>query len=292
MPAPSVTAMSDPAFDATSTFAVPPPPATPPYRWSGLVVSILALIVIALLIWFLLAALVFLVEIPVEGWSAAAAHLGAVAAFVGERGPTSSIFIPFPLVIGALEPDTPAVENGITIVTMLLQLSLIAAVFIIAYRHAGARWRDALAWHPWEFRRHAVLFGLLLVAALAFNEIGGLITKYFWPGPSEESVPAFGPGFALFLLGSVVAAPFMEELLVRGWLYTGLRSKLSAWPTILITAVLFAVLHSLSSPREILTTLPLGLAASYLRECIGSVRAPIAFHSAHNAIVCALLLVG
>jgi membrane protease YdiL (CAAX protease family) len=52
------------------------------------------------------------------------------------------------------------------------------------------------------------------------------------------------------------------------------------------------VLHSLSSPRGILNTLPLGLAASYLRERIGSVRAPIAFHSAHNAIVCALLLVG
>ena len=47
-----------------------------------------------------------------------------------------------------------------------------------------------------------------------------------------------------------------------------------------------------TSPREILTTLPLGLAASYLRERVGSVRAPIAFHSAHNAIVCALLLVG
>jgi membrane protease YdiL (CAAX protease family) len=27
--------------------------------------------------------------------------------------------------------------------------------------------------------------------------------------------------------------PAMEELIVRGWLYTGLRAKLSAWPTIL-----------------------------------------------------------
>jgi membrane protease YdiL (CAAX protease family) len=94
------------------------------------------------------------------------------------------------------------------------------------------------------------------------------------------------------MLSNIVAAAYMEELLVRGWLYTGLRARLSAWPTILITAFLFTVLHSLSSARDILSTLPLGLAASYLRERTGSVRPAIAFHLTHNTIVYALLMAG
>jgi membrane protease YdiL (CAAX protease family) len=39
----------------------------------------------------------------------------------------------------------------------------------------------------------------------------------------------------------------MEELIVRGWLFTGLRAKLNAWPTILADyidkSVVLALLH-------------------------------------------------
>jgi membrane protease YdiL (CAAX protease family) len=41
-----------------------------------------------------------------------------------------------------------------------------------------------------------------------------------------------------------------------------------------------------------LNTLPLGLAARYLRERTGSVRATIALHLVHNAIAYRLLMIG
>jgi membrane protease YdiL (CAAX protease family) len=93
----------------------------------------------------------------------------------------------------------------------------------------------------------------------------------------------------LSFLSNLVAAPYAEEFIVRGWLYTGLREKLSGWSTVLITSVIFAALHSISSLRDVLDTLPLAIAAGYLRERTGSVRAPIAFHILHNATVFGIL---
>jgi membrane protease YdiL (CAAX protease family) len=198
--------------------------------------------------------------------------------------------IPFSLVTGTVEPG----DNGITIVTMLLQLSLISAVLIIARHHAGVRWRDTIAWRPWSFRRHAVLFGVLLAAALAFNEIGGLIIRAYSTAAPKDAVATLRLGlpFVLDCLSNVILAAVMEEFVVRGWLFTALRSRLAAWPTILATAVIFAMPHGISSIRAILTTLPLRLAAGYLRERSGSVRPAMALHLAHNAVAYGLLLIG
>jgi membrane protease YdiL (CAAX protease family) len=259
-----------------------------PYGWLGLGLSILPLVVLAILIWFGLALLVWAAEIPVEGRQRMLARLleAGHAATTGDVG--NYIQIPFGLVIGPLQPDIPAVENAILVVTMLLQVSLMAAVVAIARWHAGAGWRDLLAWHSWSLRRNALLFLVLLIATLGLNEAGGLITQYLAPGPSE-SVPPFGVTLVLSFLSNVVAAAYAEELIVRGWLYSALREKLAGWPTVLITSVIFALLHSISSVRDILETLPLALAAGYLRERTGSVRAPIAFHLLHNAIVFGIL---
>jgi membrane protease YdiL (CAAX protease family) len=68
------------------------------------------------------------------------------------------------------------------------------------------------------------------------------------------------------------------------------RAKLPAWPTIIITTLLFAVGHLTISLGNILATVPLGLAAGYLRERTGSVRAPMAFHMLHNAAAVTVLL--
>jgi membrane protease YdiL (CAAX protease family) len=218
------------------------------------------------------------------------AHFYAASDFTRERGPASFILIPFPLIIGAWKADTPAVDNAVLAVTMLLQLSVMVAVVVIARWHAGALWREAIAWHPWDWRRHGLLFVVLLVAALALNEAGGLITSHFVP-VQPETVAASGLPLLLDFVSNVLLAAGMEELVVRGWLFTSLRAKLSAWPTILVTAIIFAVLHSISSVTDILGTLPLGVALSYLRERTGSVRASIVLHLVHNTIVYALLLI-
>ena len=79
-------------------------------------------------------------------------------------------------------------------------------------------------------------------------------------------------------------APLSEELLFRGWLYTGIRAKLPAWPTILITAALFALVHLPQGLEDVFAAaLPLGVIAGYLRERTGSVKSTIPLHILANA---------
>lgn len=50
-------------------------------------------------------------------------------------------------------------------------------------------------------------------------------------------------GLAVIYIAIVIIPAFIEELLMRGYLFYGLRAKLSFWPTTLIVSVLFGALH-------------------------------------------------
>lgn len=257
-----------------------------PYSWIGLALGLLALFGLTVVIFLGLVLLVFIAEIPVEGWHVMSDRVAWCYGIVMEG--SADILIPQRLLIGALTPVTPRVVNGYLLVSMLPELSGIAAVCTVARFHAGSRWRDLLAWRSWSIRKNALVFVILLIVVIACNAAGGLIASHFAPEQSE-SLPSFGLTLVLSILESLVLAPFMEELVMRGWFYTALRTKLAAWPTIIVTAVIFAALHSGVSPGAVLATLPLGLAAGYLRERTGSVRATIAFHLLHNGAAVASL---
>lgn len=133
-------------------------------------------------------------------------------------------------------------------------------------------------------------FIILLIVALAFNFVAFSIASHIVPGDAQ-TLPTFGLAYVLFdAFESIVLAACMEELVMRGWFYTALHAKLAAWPTIIITAFLFAGAHLGVSVAAVLATLPLGLTAGYLRERTGSVRATIAFHMLHNCIAFAILV--
>lgn len=92
----------------------------------------------------------------------------------------------------------------------------------------------------------------------------------------------------------VILPPIVEEIMFRGFLYGGLRSKLHFIPAALITSVIFAVPHSAESSQGILwiaaiDTFSLSLVLCYLREKTGAVYAGIGLHAIKNAIAFAAL---
>jgi membrane protease YdiL (CAAX protease family) len=281
--------VSDRAIEATRAAAAAPQTGARPYGWIGLVVSIVALVILSILVWVAGVLLLFAAEIPIEGWQRVSARLTEVYRI--EKGADVGAYMQLPLVllIDPWKTFTPTVQTALLALVILLQLSVTAALGIIVRFRGGTGWRNLVAWHPWSFRNNVRLFLILLVVALVLNEAGGLLTNYLYPGPND-TVPSFGAPFVLSALSNIVMAAIMEELIMRGWLYTGLRAKLSVWPTILITSVIFALMHSISSVQDILATLPLGVAAGYLRERTGSVRAAMAFHMLHNGAIYVLLL--
>ena len=95
----------------------------------------------------------------------------------------------------------------------------------------------------------------------------------------------------------VVLPPIVEELLMRGFLYTGLRSKWPVWASALVTSVLFAMAHlQFGSGAPLLwvaaiDTFALSLVLVYLREKTGSLGAPILLHGLKNGIAFTLLFI-
>jgi len=81
---------------------------------------------------------------------------------------------------------------------------------------------------------------------------------------------------------AVLAAPVTEELIFRGCLYGILREALGRRIAILVSAIIFALIHGHLPSLPGLMVLAAGLALVY--ERCGSLWAPISMHAAFNAL--------
>jgi membrane protease YdiL (CAAX protease family) len=95
----------------------------------------------------------------------------------------------------------------------------------------------------------------------------------------------------------VLLPPIVEEIVFRGFVFTGLRTRLTfVWATI-ITSLLFAAPHLLASAEGEgllwiagIDTLMLSFILCYLREKTGALWAPIAVHAIKNCVAYLILI--
>lgn len=130
-------------------------------------------------------------------------------------------------------------------------------------------------------------FGVLLIVSAVASALLGVDTTQEQEIGFENTYGALG--LALTFISLVVLPPIVEEILFRGFLFTGLRSKLKLWPAAIITSVLFAIPHLFASSEGLLwiagiDTLILSLFLCYLRERTGSLWAPIILHALKNGV--------
>lgn len=106
-----------------------------------------------------------------------------------------------------------------------------------------------------------------------------------------------GIGLMLAFVGLVIFPPVMEEILARGLLYGGLRTKLKFVPAMLITSLVFGAAHlqwSTGAPllwSAMLDTFALSMVLVALREKTGSLSAPIFLHGLKNFVAFLALFV-
>jgi membrane protease YdiL (CAAX protease family) len=100
---------------------------------------------------------------------------------------------------------------------------------------------------------------------------------------------------ALLGLTLMVLPPIMEEILCRGFLYTGLRNKLKPLVAAIITSCIFAAAHlQIGNGAPLLwvaaiDTFILSMVLVYLREKTGSLVAPILLHALKNSVAFIIL---
>lgn len=101
----------------------------------------------------------------------------------------------------------------------------------------------------------------------------------------------------LIFISLVILPPITEEILMRGFLYTGLRSKLPKLIAALVTSALFAAAHlQWRSGNALLwvaalDTFTLSMILVYLRDKTGSLWSPILVHMIKNGLAFVLLFV-
>jgi uncharacterized protein len=134
---------------------------------------------------------------------------------------------------------------AITLVT-LISNSVTAIVIVIGVWLARANVREFLGLNFPEARY--VRWGLFgLVCLIPLCDVALLLIGYplVTPFQTQSYTSALSEGWiAAFWFATIIVAPAGEEFVFRGFLFGGLaRSKYSAWPAIVLIALVWASLH-------------------------------------------------
>ena len=90
----------------------------------------------------------------------------------------------------------------------------------------------------------------------------------------------------MFLAFGILVAPFAEEFYFRGLLYPALQRRVGAVASVIITSVLFALMHAsqlANSLGPVVVLLIVGILLTIIRARTGSLAAPFIVHLAYNS---------
>ena len=173
---------------------------------------------------------------------------------------------------------------------LFLQLAFVGVVLAVLYRRV-----DLVAFWGLRPGRYWWVMGVTSVGLLVyFISLDGLwifgfedwakeaFSRVMAP-PAEGGLKADWHFWVLWGLITVVAAPVMEEVVFRGYLYPVLKRMGGAWLAALTVSLFFAAAHLEGSYLPGRFILSLILILSY--ELTGSLWAPLGIHLLNNAFV-------
>lgn len=126
----------------------------------------------------------------------------------------------------------------------------------------------------------AIMTLVILVQELTYIFVGTEEDAAFMPTIYDSAATP-----VLVYLGIVLAAPLLEEVVFRGFMYTGFAiSRIGVAGAILVPAVLWALLHIQYSPGVIGIIFGLGIVFGIARWWTGSLLIPLVLHAYQNLI--------
>lgn len=235
--------------------------AVKPFGFAGLCLSLIGLVILGLFVTVLIGAVAALAAGVVMGWHAVLETARHALAQGGNDDDMRALFA----------------------IIVAFHVGLVIAILLMARWRGGTAWRELIAWQP--FRLADKMIWAIMAGALIYSAGADSAIEYFLPHPPVQlTIPVdLAASTALFAL-AVVVAPVTEELLFRGWIYTGLRFHWGMWPALLTTSALFAFAHYENTHLYALAVFPIGLALGAIRERTGSIKASILFHVVNNFV--------
>jgi membrane protease YdiL (CAAX protease family) len=174
-------------------------------------------------------------------------------------------------------------------------LAYLALALVFPYRQAararGDAWR-LLGLHALPvvqalrlgLRTYAIFWALLALPLRLY--LGSLLAAGSPLLPAGEA----GWTYAVYFLLLCLAAPVIEEVLFRGFVYAGLRRSLNAGSAAVLSALGFAAVHFPAGATQFILLVALGVALSLLYERTRSLWPGIVLHVFHNILFFSLAL--
>ena len=215
----------------------------------------------------------------------------AAAGFVLALGASLLLAAVAAVVAVVVTGDTTADGPGYVLAATLLQDAAFVGVAVWLAARVGS-----VAPADFGLRRVPLsrAIGWTLALGAAFYVFAGAYSLLLSPDGEQETLDALGAdeGIVLLVVSAVVVvvlAPFVEELLFRGFLYRSLRNRLPPLRAALVIGVAFGSVHY--SGGETLELLPvlavLGAVFCLAYEKTGSLYPAIALHAVNNGIALA-----
>ena len=130
---------------------------------------------------------------------------------------------------------------------------------------------------------------------LSYSLIFGFICYSFWylTGSSNGliRIPESNLELILSLIGATLFAPFAEEVIFRGYLLTKMNELLDeelSWISILVTSMLFALIHFQFSFTNLIFLFVVGVFLAIMKLRTKNLWFPILFHSTGNLVTLVL----
>jgi membrane protease YdiL (CAAX protease family) len=103
---------------------------------------------------------------------------------------------------------------------------------------------------------------------------------------------ARGPMIGVFVFFACIAAPFVEELTFRGFIFNALRRYLPVWAAVLASAILFGLAHwEPGNAGAILPLVAAGVVLALVYWRTGSLVASMLTHAMFNSVTVVLVIV-
>ena len=204
-----------------------------------------------------------------------------VAVFIASLG---AVFV----LAGPLDLDRNITALAVTIAG---QAAILTAVWWLTIRRYHLPW-SALGWRPWrtEQARWAVPLGVLLsltIAGVYAAIVTGLGVDLDRRTESFLDEPGT-PVRVLLVVSAVFAAPLVEETFFRGFVFRGLRRRLTSRKAGAASAGLFALAHI--DPLVFAPIFAIGLVLAWIYTQTGSLFVAMAVHAAYNGVIVAIAL--
>jgi uncharacterized protein len=176
-------------------------------------------------------------------------------------------------------------HRGLAIAGFAVAAACAFGVLALAIRLTGVGMREYLGLTPPRRRDLAIGLGglvaiyvaFLLAFVLAGNPPSRYVVDLYREARADGSLP-----FLLFAV--VVAAPFGEELLIRGFLYRGFAaSRLGPIGAIVLTSAVWTFLHTQYDWMILTELFCIGLLFGWIRRRGGSTTTTMILHAVQNA---------